>query len=90
MKDQEQNIFANIDWKIVIAYVFLVCFGWMNIYSAVYDESGAAVMDFSRQHGKQFIWIIVAFVTAIFTLIIDSRYFRLQHILYMVPYLFCW
>ena len=27
MKDQEQNIFANIDWKIVLTYVFLVCFG---------------------------------------------------------------
>lgn len=75
MKNQEQNIFANIDWKIVITYVLLVCFGWMNIYSAVYDESGAAIMDFSRQHGKQLIWIAVAFVTAIFILIIDSRFF---------------
>lgn len=75
MKDQEQNIFANIDWKIVLTYVFLVCFGWMNIYSAVYDESGVEIMDFSRQHGKQLIWIVAAFVTAIFTLIIDSRFF---------------
>ena len=47
----------------------------MNIYSAVYDESSANIFDFSRQHGKQLIWILVAIVTAVFTLIIDSRFF---------------
>lgn len=75
MKNSEQNILANLDWKIILAYLFLVIFGWMNIYSAVYDESYANIFDFSRQHGKQLIWILVAIVTAVFTLIIDSRFF---------------
>lgn len=75
MKNSEQNILANLDWKIILAYLFLVIFGWMNIYSAVYDESSANIFDFSRQHGKQLIWILVAIVTAVFTLIIDSRFF---------------
>ena len=75
MTNSEQNILANLDWKIILAYLFLVIFGWMNIYSAVYDESSANIFDFSRQHGKQLIWILVAIVTAVFTLIIDSRFF---------------
>ena len=75
MKHSEQNILVNLDWKIILAYLFLVIFGWMNIYSAVYDESASNILDFSRQHGKQLIWILAAIVTAIFTLIIDPRFF---------------
>lgn len=75
MRSQEENILSNIDWKIVAVYIVLVLFGWMNIYSAVYDEAAAGVFDLERQHGKQLLWIAIAFVTAIFTLIIDSRFF---------------
>ncbi|MBO7226255.1 MAG: rod shape-determining protein RodA [Bacteroidales bacterium] len=75
MRNQEQNIFASIDWKIVGVYVILVCFGWMNIYSAVYDDAATGIFDLSQQHGKQLLWIAIAFVTAAFCLIIDSRFF---------------
>jgi rod shape determining protein RodA len=53
LKNQDQNIFSNIDWKTVGIYIILVAFGWMNIYSAVYDETATNVLDLSRQHGKQ-------------------------------------
>lgn len=75
MRNQDDNILSNIDWKVVAIYIALVVFGWMNIYSAVYDEAAAGVFDLERQHGKQLLWIAIAFVTAIFTLIIDSRFF---------------
>ncbi len=74
-RNSEQNIFANIDWITVLIYLFIVLFGWMNIYAAVYDETAANILDLSRQHGKQLLWIGIAFLIAIFTLIIDARFF---------------
>ncbi|MBR5784359.1 MAG: rod shape-determining protein RodA [Bacteroidales bacterium] len=83
LKNQDQNIFSNIDWKTVGIYIILVAFGWMNIYSAVYDETATNVLDLSRQHGKQLLWIGIAFITAIFTLTIDSRFFStMSYVIY--------
>lgn len=65
----------NIDWLTVILYVLLVFLGWINIYSAVYNEEHQSILDFSQRYGKQLIWISAAFVIAILILIIDSNFY---------------
>jgi len=83
MARQEGSILRKIDWQIVIIYLFLVLVGWVNIYSAVYDESMSSILDVSQKYGKQFIWIIAAFFIAVSILIIDSEvYFSLAYIFY--------
>jgi len=69
------NVWLNIDWLTVILYVLLVFLGWINIYSAVYNEEHQSILDFSQRYGKQLIWISAAFVIAILILIIDSNFY---------------
>ena len=62
-----------LDWKTVFIYLFLVAFGWLNIYGASYDFDQASIFDFSQRAGKQFVWILTAFGLAGVLLLLDSR-----------------
>lgn len=73
----------RFDWITVALYLFLVLFGWLNIYAACYDESHAAILDFSCQHGKQLIWMGVAFLMALCVMLIKPRIFsNISYIIY--------
>lgn len=65
----------KVDWVPVFLYLLIVCFGWVNIYAACYDDVHTAVFDFSVQHGKQLIWVATAFVLAIVVLYVEPRFF---------------
>ncbi len=69
------NVWTNIDWLTVVLYLILVFLGWINIYSAVYNEEHQSIFDFTQRYGKQMIWIVAAFVIAIFIMIIDSNFY---------------
>lgn len=71
----KRNIFQDIDWALVLTYLVLVLFGWMSIYAATFDEEHRMVYDMSRNHGKQLMWIGLAFVLAITLLFFDQRFF---------------
>jgi rod shape determining protein RodA len=47
----------------------LVFFGWMNIYSSLYQE-GAFIFDLSMEYGKQIIWIGSSVVLALLILFV--------------------
>ncbi|MAC96448.1 MAG: rod shape-determining protein RodA [Flavobacteriales bacterium] len=70
-----RNIIDNIDWLLVLLYFVLVLLGWLNIYSAVYNEEFQSIFDTSQQYGKQLIWIGTSTVLAILILFIDERFF---------------
>ena len=53
------------DWLTIGLYLFIMFFGWMNIYAAGYDEEHSAIFDFSVQHGKQLIWMAIALLLAV-------------------------
>ncbi len=63
------------DWVPILLYLGIVLFGWLNIYAACYDENHAQVFDFSRQHGKQLLWMGVAFIVAVCVLLMHPRVF---------------
>jgi len=63
------------DWVPILLYLGIVLFGWLNIYAACYDEMHASVFDFSRQHGKQLLWMGIAFLIAVCVLLIHPRVF---------------
>ena len=66
---------TKYDWLTIGLYIFIMLFGWLNIYAAGYDEEHAAVFDFSVQHGKQIIWIAIAALLAIIILYTEPRVF---------------
>lgn len=69
------NIWANIDWIAVALYLVLCILGWVNIYSAVYNEEYASMFDITQRYGKQLIWILAACAIAAMIIFIDSKFF---------------
>lgn len=65
----------KIDWWTVAIWLVIMLFGWMNIYSACYDEAHTAIFDFSRFHGKQLVWMGAAILVAAFILLTEPRVF---------------
>jgi len=68
--------YGRIDWITVLLYLALVLIGWVNIYSAVYDEAHSSIFDLGQRYGKQMIWIIAAAVLAFVILLIDAKVYN--------------
>lgn len=71
---RKENIVSNIDWMTVVLFVLLVVFGWLNIYSAVYNEQHSGILDTSQRYGRQAMWIIAAMVMAFLIFLIDGKF----------------
>ena len=65
----------KIDWLSVALWAFLMLFGWMNIYSATYNEGHAALFDLNTFHGKQLLWMGVTVLMAVLILFSEPRFF---------------
>lgn len=78
----------GIDWTLVFIYLLLVLMGWMNIYAAVFNETHHSIFDVTQRYGMQMLWIIAAFVIAIFVLAIDGKfYYVFAYFLYAISIL---
>ena len=72
---KHNNIWANIDWIIVLIYVALVFMGWLNIYASVYNPEHSSIFDLSQRYGKQLMWIGAAFILAFIILLIETNFY---------------
>ena len=72
---ERQGILHNIDWITVVLFLVLMLIGWINIYSAVFNEEHSSIFDFSQRYGKQLIWIFAAIGIAFIIIIIDASFF---------------
>lgn len=82
---KQENIFQNIDWLLVSFYLVFVIAGWLNIYSAVYNEEHKSIFDMSQNYGKQMMWIVTSFIIAMIILIIDGKFFEaFSYIIYVL------
>jgi|SRR6185312_12903212 len=75
MNDRRNNIIPYVDWFTIALYLSLVIIGWITIYSAVYTPAHASIFDTSQRYGKQFIWIITAFIMAFLIMLSDASFF---------------
>lgn len=72
------------DWITILLYLFLVLFGWVNIYSASLGDNPSSFFDFSEVYGKQAVWILLSFFLIVVTLSIDSRFYqRFSSVIYI-------
>lgn len=72
---KEEQLSAHIDWVIVMLYLGLILFGWVTIYSAVYQEENQNIFSSLTNSGKQFQWMIVSCIIGFVLLIVDSKFF---------------
>ncbi len=85
MRQEQNNIFAGIDWLLVLLYLLLVGFGWVNIYAASSTETSRELFDFSARYGKQVIFIGLSFPLIIFILFFNSKFYeQFASILYVI------
>ncbi|MFN0049299.1 MAG: rod shape-determining protein RodA [Cytophagales bacterium] len=68
---------GEIDWLTVGLYLFLMTWGWLNIFAAVYDpELPQSIFDLELNSGKQMLWIGTAVVLFGFIMLIDHRFWE--------------
>ncbi len=68
--------FAKLDWVMVLCYLLLVFFGWMNIYASSVSETAANIFSLSSRSGNQFMWICIALFTAtLIVTVIDAQFY---------------
>jgi len=83
----KKQIFDHVDWWTISMYLLLVLIGWLNIYAALYNEN-YEVFDFSQKYGRQMVWILIAFVIALFILFLNWKFFEgFAYIIYFIALL---
>lgn len=53
----------------------MVFAGWINIYSAIYNDEFSSIFDISQSYGKQLLWIVFSLIIAFFILVVDSKFY---------------
>lgn len=74
-REREEIITNKIDWVTVMIYGAMVFWGWLNIYSATYDEH-QSIFDFSINSGRQLMFIVTSIFLILAILIIDMRFYE--------------
>ncbi len=78
----------KLDWTIIFIYIALVSIGWVNIYSASFNEASTSFFDFSQVYTKQMMFICLSVVLIIFILAVDTKFYeRFSSIIYIISLL---
>tara|TARA_B100000795_G_scaffold175076_1_gene132227 strand:- start:4205 stop:5467 length:1263 start_codon:yes stop_codon:yes gene_type:complete len=72
---KNKSVFANIDWFLVFIYLLMLLFGWLNIYSANYDEGTFDLFTMQAEPGKQLFWIGTSCIWLFFILLLDGKFY---------------
>ncbi len=84
-----KTFFANIDWTLVLIYVSMLLFGWLNIYAANYGEGSYNLLTMAAEPGKQLFWIGTSFLWIFLILILDGKFYTtFSYLIYALMILF--
>ena len=70
----DRGLKKTVDWRLIVVYLVIVLFGWMNIYAAVRSGEPASIFDLHLNCGKQAIWILGALILATLVLFVIKPY----------------
>lgn len=88
MRQEQNNIFQNLDWFLIIVYAVLVGFGWINIYAASTSGNTTEILDFSSRYSKQILWILLSIPLIIVILFLNAKFYeRFSSVLYLISLL---
>jgi len=73
---RSDNILSQkLDWVTIMVYTIMVLWGWLNIYSATFDQN-QSIFDFSLNSGRQMIFMGISILLILAILIIDMRFYE--------------
>jgi len=88
LRQERNNIFAGIDFTLVFLYLFLVGFGWLNIYAASRTTEDVEFLNFSTKYGKQLVFICLTFPLIVLILFFNSNFYeKFSSIFYIISIL---
>ena len=65
----------KLDWLLIGCWLFLMIFGWMNIFSSSVSDAGAA-FDWKAKYGMHIIWMLTSILLALTIIyIIPARFY---------------
>jgi len=86
MRESRNN--TKFDWITIFIYIALVAIGWINIYSASYNDTATTFFDFSQIYTKQLVWISLSILLIIFILAIEAKFYeRFSSLIYLISLL---
>ena len=71
----DRGLKKTLDWRLIVVYLVIVFFGWINIYAAVHSGGPSSILDLHFNCGKQALWILGALVLATVVLFVINPYF---------------
>ena len=71
----DRGLKRTVDWRLIVLYLLIMLFGWINIYAAVRSGEPSSIFDLSCNSGKQALWMAGAVVIAALLLFVVNPYF---------------
>ena len=79
---------SKYDWVTIFIYIALVAIGWINIYSASFNEASTSFFDIKQVYTKQLMFICLSVLLIIFILAIEAKFYeRFSSIIYLIALL---
>ncbi|MDB3865949.1 rod shape-determining protein RodA [bacterium] len=76
---------SKYDWVTIFVYIALVAIGWINIYSASFNEASTSFFDVKQVYTKQLIFICLSVLLIVFILAIEVKFYeRFSSIIYLI------
>lgn len=76
---------SKFDWVTIFLYIFLVFFGWINIYSASLSDTSTSLFDLDQVYAKQLLWISLSVFLIVIILSIEAKFYeRFSSVIYIV------
>jgi rod shape determining protein RodA len=72
---RQVDILSNIDWLVVILYLLLITFGWLNIFAVNQSAESVPFFRLQNRYTMQLLWIVISLLVILSIFIIDSRFF---------------
>lgn len=81
---------GGLDWLTIFQFLIMVLFGWLAIYSAVYNPENSNIFDLSQNYGRQMMFIAIGLVLGAAILIVDAKFYTaFAYGFYAVAILLC-
>ena len=71
----DRGLKRTVDWRLIVLYLLIMLFGWINIYAAVRSGEPSSIFDLSCNSGKQALCMAGAVVIAALLLFVVNPYF---------------
>jgi rod shape determining protein RodA len=88
MHSREHQRKFGFDWIIIVLFLLLVVFGWLNIMSASHEGEIGSYFDMSQLYGKHAVFVGLTFVLIILILSVEAKFYeRFASVIYIVAML---